>query len=57
VQGRRVATLFDGWLSAGERDLPWYGRTDTGESVASGIYFCVLTQGQACQSTKLLLIK
>ena len=57
VQGRRVATLFDGWLSAGERDLPWYGRTDTGESVAGGIYFCVLTQGRACQSTKLLLIK
>jgi len=25
--------------------------------VAGGIYFCVLTQGRACQSTKLLLIK
>ena len=57
VQGRKVATLFEGRLSAGERDLSWHGQRDTGESVASGIYTCVLTKGQTCQSTKLLLIK
>lgn len=57
VQGRRVAILFEGQLSAGERELSWQGQRDTGESVASGIYTCVLTRGQTCQSTKILLIK
>lgn len=39
VAGRRVATLVDGTVSAGEHRVMWRGCTDDGRSVASGMYF------------------
>jgi len=37
--GRRVATLFDGRIEAGEHQLSWNGETDAGRPVASGSYY------------------
>jgi flagellar hook assembly protein FlgD len=37
--GRALRRLADAALSAGVHELRWDGRTDTGEDVASGVYF------------------
>jgi hypothetical protein len=39
VTGRRVGTLHEGRIEAGEMDLRWQGRTDSGQPVPSGLYF------------------
>ncbi|MEO5619240.1 MAG: FlgD immunoglobulin-like domain containing protein [Candidatus Eisenbacteria bacterium] len=39
LSGRRIATLLDGRFEAGQRDLRWSGRDDSGAEVRDGIYF------------------
>lgn len=39
VSGRVVRTLIDRTVEPGEHSLVWDGRTDSGERVASGVYF------------------
>lgn len=55
--GRPVATIFDGALPPGERNLVWDGRTASGASAASGVYTCVLSDGRSVRAAKLLLIQ
>jgi FlgD Ig-like domain len=43
VNGRRVRTLFEGARSAGWYAATWDGITETGNRVASGVYFVRLT--------------
>ncbi len=38
VNGRLVRTLLDATVPAGERDVVWDGRDDSGERCASGVY-------------------
>ena len=42
AQGRIVRRLETGRLGAGSHDIAWDGRRDSGEPVASGVYFAVL---------------
>ncbi|MBN2619978.1 T9SS type A sorting domain-containing protein, partial [candidate division WOR-3 bacterium] len=42
VVGRKVKTLFDGKAPAGMSTVTWGGLDDTGQQVASGVYFCRL---------------
>lgn len=42
VDGRRVATLFDGPRPAGRQSVTWSGRDDRGGRVPAGVYFAVL---------------
>jgi len=37
--GRRVRTLLDGQLRAGEHDVHWDGRNDIGQRLPGGVYF------------------
>ncbi len=55
--GRRVATLFDGVLPAGPRDVRWDGRGDDGTPLSSGVYFARLEAGLRQGTTKVLLAK
>lgn len=58
IAGRRVRSLFDGPVDAGERQIIWDGRDDTQSPVSSGIYFSVLkTLENSAISQKMLLIK
>jgi hypothetical protein len=58
VSGRLVATLVDEDSTPGRYEATWEGRTDSGRSVASGIYFYRLTIGERESFTrKLLLLK
>jgi hypothetical protein len=45
VGGRRVATLVNERLPVGRHNRAWDGRSETGRSVAAGVYFVVLETG------------
>lgn len=56
--GRLVATLIDGEvMTMGSQVVTWNGRNDAGETVASGIYFCLLRAGKQTRSMKIILMR
>ncbi len=57
VSGRKVKTLHDGKLHAGNHSITWHGRNDSGRSVSSGIYFAVITTDEFSEHLKLSLLK
>ena len=57
MQGHRVATLNSGEMGAGEHEVQWDGRSDAGQSVASGVYLVNLRQGEQLQSRRVVLLK
>lgn len=57
ASGRRVATLIDGAVEAGRRNVIWNGRDDRGMSVPSGIYFVRVTKEGEILSHKMVLLK
>jgi len=57
VTGQKVRTLFDGYTTAGEQSVIWDGCDDSGEQVASGVYFYRLTTDEETQTRKMLLLK
>ena len=57
IRGQAVRTLVDEPVKAGYHSLIWDGRNETGQAVASGIYFVQLQAGSYHQTRKLALIK
>jgi flagellar hook assembly protein FlgD len=57
VSGRVVATLVDGEQDPGVYAVVWDGRSASGESVGSGIYFCTMEAGSFHASRKMTLLK
>ena len=57
VRGRKVTTLAQGLMSAGAHSVVWNGTDASGNTVASGVYFCRLEAGNASSTRKLLLLK
>ncbi len=57
VLGKKVATLVSGSFEAGQSTVTWEARTDTGEPVASGMYFYRLKAGSFTQTRKMVLLK
>ncbi|GAB4333233.1 MAG: hypothetical protein Kow0037_11460 [Calditrichia bacterium] len=56
--GQKVRELANRQLSAGIHELVWDGRSDSGKTVASGVYIYRLTSGNGLvKSKKLLLIR
>lgn len=55
--GKRVATLVDEVRDAGPNEAVWNGRSDSGATVASGVYFYRLSAGRRVLTKKLLLLK
>ena len=54
--GRRVKNLLDLNMNAGKHELSWNGKNDTGDFVASGIYFYVLRGKEISQTKKMTLV-
>jgi hypothetical protein len=52
VSGRAVATLLDGFVGSGERNLTW-----DASNHPSGLYFCKLQVGDIVEIQKLTLVK
>jgi hypothetical protein len=59
VSGRRVRTLWDGWLSPGgpARYVPWDGTDDAGRPVSSGMYFVSFESDRHHTSKRLVEIR
>ena len=59
--GQKVSTLVDKDLTANSYKVEWDGRSDTGESVASGIYFYKLIaeaeDNEFVETKKMMLLK
>jgi hypothetical protein len=57
IAGRKVATLIDGALEAGNHTVEWDGRESCGLPVASGIYLYRLSAGEFVEAKKMALLK
>ena len=57
VMGQRVRTLVQGVQAAGRYQIAWDGRSDSGSSLASGVYLSRLVSTQGVQVRRLLLLK
>lgn len=57
ARGRRVASLVDGTLAAGEHRLTWQGTDQTGRALPSGVYLAVMQTENTATSRKLVLAR
>jgi hypothetical protein len=57
VGGRRVKTLLDGPLAAGDHRIAWTGVDDDGSVARPGVYFLRLVTAEHTASRKILLIR
>ncbi|MBD3220864.1 hypothetical protein GF314_06440 [bacterium] len=57
VRGELVRTLVDGEMAAGEHQVVWDGRSDTGRQAASGIYFHETRANGEVTIDKMALVK
>jgi hypothetical protein len=55
--GQKVRTLLDGVEQAGTYSVKWDGRDDSGQPVASGIYFYRLEAGNFSQTKRMVLLR
>jgi len=55
--GRKVATLVEGIIPAGEHSATWDGCDSRGRSVATGLYFYEIRTADFVESRKMLLLK
>jgi len=55
--GRRMAVLLDENCEAGEHELIWNGRADSGRPVPSGLYFYRIETDRFEQTRKMVLLK
>lgn len=57
VLGRRVATLWDGQVTSRVLVTQWDGRGDTGQVVASGVYFIRAAGTDVSTTTRVLFVR
>lgn len=57
VLGRRVTVLADRPMSPGTHVVTWDGRSESGDRVASGIYFYRIKAGSFVESRRMVLLK
>ena len=57
VSGALVRTLVSGEQTAGEKSVTWDGRSDSGNRMASGVYFYRLTTPDFTDTRKMVLLK
>ncbi|MDD3642418.1 MAG: S8 family serine peptidase [Candidatus Krumholzibacteria bacterium] len=57
ARGGLIRTIRDTWMNGGAHSVLWDGTDSRGRGVASGVYFCVLSQGGEKQTRKLVLLR
>lgn len=56
ILGRKIRTLVDDTMQAGEWTIKWDSRDQAGQSVAGGVYFYRITSGVQTITKKMLLL-
>jgi hypothetical protein len=57
LEGARVATLFQGEVSAGEQAVDWNGRDANGHAVASGVYLYRIATREGAFTSRLTVLR
>ena len=57
LHGQKVRILVDEQKPAGEYQITWDGKNDSGEEVASGVYFYRMIAGEFSESKKMVLLR
>jgi len=57
VRGRKVAVLVDETQERGSRTVTWDGQDQSGNQVASGVYFYQLIAGEYTSTRKMILLR
>jgi len=57
LRGRRVRTLWEGEVPAGETSVPWDGRTDAGRGAGAGTYLGRVTLAGRSSTVKVTLVR
>jgi hypothetical protein len=57
MAGRLVRTLVNGEQTSGEQHAKWFGRSDKGDRVATGVYFYRLAASGFTQTRKMILLQ
>lgn len=57
ILGRKVKTLVDKLYSPGAYQAIWDGTSDSGKSIASGLYVCIMNAEERISKLKLVLLK
>jgi hypothetical protein len=55
--GQKVTTLVNGAMPAGNHSVTWDGTSESGGSVASGIYFYRISAGSFNETKKMMMLK
>jgi len=57
VRGRKIQSLVNGPLAAGNHTVSWNGHDDQGRAQSSGVYFALLDTGQVRMTRRMTLLK
>ena len=57
LQGRRIRTLVETSVAAGDHQVTWLGRDDSGRMAAAGVYFLQMQAGGELSTHKITLVK
>jgi len=57
VNGRLVASVYEGRLDAGPHSLEWPGVDDAGTDVSAGLYFARMEASDRTASGKILVLR
>ncbi|MCI0696879.1 T9SS type A sorting domain-containing protein [candidate division KSB1 bacterium] len=57
LMGQHVTTLMQGKRPAGEYEITWDGRNDSGQPAPSGIYLLKMQAGKFSQTRKMVLAR
>jgi hypothetical protein len=56
LSGRRVATVFEGYLPSGDLTVTWDGRIDRGERAPPGVYLARLAGNGRIDAVRVLVL-
>jgi len=57
IRGQRVKELLNKVVDAGQHEITWNGKDESGNNVSSGIFFCRIVSGTKSVVKKMILLK